>query len=145
MKKAIYLFLTLFLISCSKDDNGGSDEATTFTEKYNGYGFKDGSDYIFISDSTYFLRIVADGECFEWREGLNNFFDLTYKITITKNTPTNLVSDMVVIYNNIEEETFTLDLSVSGNNLTAVEVYEDGSRDTTTFSKTNTTFNSLCN
>ena len=155
MKKAIYLFLTLFLISCSKDDK--SSENQTFLQKYDGYGFvyedDTDSEYFFFSDSEYFLKYAGlfDGysECTLIRE--ESIFDSEegegYNLSILTNEGDTLLIEIEYTDEDgtVEIDQFEYSINSQGDVMTFTITYYDSDTDTDTFYRTSETYSDLCN
>ena len=158
MKRAIYLFLTLFLISCSKDDK--SSENQTFLQKYDGYGFvyendtgsETGSEYVFFSDSEYFLKYASvyggDSECVLVRE--ESVFDSEegegYNLSILTNEGDTLLIEIEYAYEDGEVEIDQLEYSInSQGDVMTYTLIVDSDTYTDTFYRTSETYSDLCN
>ena len=160
--KKLLLLTTLFLaFACSKDDEGeNNEENQTFLQKYDGMGFKDEyGEYWFFFDDTYFMAYVVDesdgtgNECTLIKEGENlsgpqgEGDEVEFNVSIVTNDSNSLVYRLV---NELPDggtytETGKFSVKDSGNTLTLT--YDEGTEDEeiVTFSKTTTTYSSLCN
>ncbi len=142
MKKLLYLFLAITIVSCSKDD---SDEDTnqpqTFLEKYDEIvwigddSVPDDSYFVAVynqPEKLYYWETDLDGEyCFPVTFGQANEFGDIY--TITEDTLNNLI----ITNTSSEGEEYNINLTVSNNdsNLTIVWNYGSGETYTETYSR----------
>ena len=149
--KKLLLLTTLFLaFACSKDDESGE----TFLEKYDGFGFFSGDEYAdeyyFFYDSDVFMKYVdisnnadnMDGiYCESIRTGITTVDNVPFEIKIIKNDQSRLTIQVSYTLDGtptIETTEFSIDSS--GNNLTVLE-----GNDSSIFTKTATSFESVCN
>ena len=137
MKKLLFLFTTLLLISCSSEDE---ESVTTFLEKYDEYGFTDGDEYWFFFNDTIFLKYAEPTEfmCFEIKEGENR----TFIAEIISNDSQKLLVNLTAPCSDCETESLQFTIDSTGNNLTVM--YDGDSNDTDSYMKTSTKFASVC-
>ena len=148
MKKLLFLFTTLLLISCSSEDDNETSETKTFLEKNDGlgFGFYDGDEFykFFYNDDVFLKEVdsedVGESFCVEYREGTNNVNGLTFNVEILTNDSERLI---VKFFNNSGEESTTEYIVDSTQNELTIEYDNDG--DPITYFKTTTTYSSLCN
>ena len=142
MKKLLFLFTALLLISCSSEDE---ESVTTFLEKYDGYIFEsideegdeiDISRIQFINEgkkikntSTTFI----EGSCFEYLlDQTYDYMDGTFEMTVLENTVDLLKIRTKQIDNTLDPthpDYITLgegDFQIDGNRLT-ITFYNDNS------------------
>jgi len=129
--------------------SGNSDDNLPFLEKYDGFGYQYDGEYFYFSDSSIFLRFVeideADGNsCVEFSEGEINLDGEIINVSIV----TNNSSSLLVEWNYIEDginytESFEFTVNTSGNTLSIK--YDNDPNDIDTYTKTSTTYSSLCN
>ena len=157
MKKLLLLPLIFTFIACGGTDDetdnagGNMEDNRTFLEKYDGFGYyfeDDGVfDYYFFSDSPTFLRYVEvyneDPICNEFQEGTNNRADgdVDINISIVTNDSSSLLIQLDYTYDG-QSMTESLEFTVDGNTLSIK--YDNDPNDVSTFTKTSTTFASLC-
>ena len=162
MKKLLFLFTILLLISCSSEDDNETSEPKTFLEKNDGLGFYDDDGYyVFFYNDELFLKIVEIGEptenspdeenfCAELREGVNNVDGDIINVVIVTNDLERLVvkiipDDYVDDYDYGEEYyTETVEYIVNPTQNAMTEEWDSDDRPYTYF-KTTTTYSSLCN
>ena len=146
MKKLLFLFTTLLLISCSSEDDNETSETKTFLEKNDGLGFYDGDEFytFFYNDDVFLKEVdsedVGESFCVEYREGTNNVNGLTFNVEILTNDSERLI---VKFINNSGEKSTTEYIVDSTQNELTIEYDNDG--DPLTYFKTTTTYSSLCN
>ena len=153
MKKYLLLLVGLTFIACSSDDDvDDTSDARNFLEKYDGFGYEyidelDDVEYFFFSNSANFIKYVEtwndDTDCLEFREG---------QVTDGMNPSiiTNDSSRLVVDFSYSEggdNYTYRIEFIVSsdGNTLTLRYDDSDNPDDIDIFTKTTSTFASLCN
>ena len=156
MKKIILLPLLFIFIACGGTDDDTDDITDNldndkpFLEKFDGFGYQSDGEYYYFSDSTTFLKYVflddaEDGNyCVEFQEGLLIVDGYEYKISIVTNNSTSLLMEMTWTddgENIIESYEFTVDST--GNTLSIK--YDNDPNDIDLYTKTTTTFASLCN
>ena len=138
MKKLLFLFTTLLLISCSSEDD--ANENQSFLEKYDEYGFTDGDEYWFFFNDTIFLKHAEPAEfmCFEIKEGENR----TFIAEIISNDSQKLLVELTSPCSDCGTESLQFTIDSTGNNLTVM--YDGDSDDTDSYMKTSTKFSSVC-
>ena len=156
MKKLLLLPLIFTFIACGGTDDatdnagGNMEDNRTFLEKYDGFGYyseDDGVfDYYFFSDSSTFLSYVEvyqdDPYCTEFREGRNDGLDdVEINVSIVTNDSSSLLIQLDYTYDG-QSMTESLEFTVDGNTLSIK--YDNDPNDVSTFTKTSTTFASLC-
>lgn len=155
MKKFILLFLGLAVIACAGNDEDDIDDASdnrNFLEKYDGFGYganyDDGDEYFYFSDSSNFLRYVEVGTfetvCVEYSQGQMAEFDMTVNVSIATHNSSRLVVNVDYTEDG-ENYTDSLEFTVSSDGNTLSVMYDNDPTDVDTFTKTTTTFASLCN
>lgn len=156
MKKLVLLPLLFILIACGGTDDDTDnitdnlDNDKPFLEKFDGFGYQSDGEYFYFSDSTTFLKYVSlddaeDGNyCVEFQEGQLILDGYEYNISIVTNNSTSLLMEMTWTddgENIIESYEFTVDST--GNTLSVK--YDNDPNDIDLYTKTTTTFASLCN
>lgn len=156
MKKLVLLPLLFILIACGGTDDDTDnitdnlDNDKPFLEKFDGFGYQSDGEYFYFSDSTTFLKYVSlddaeDGNyCVEFQEGQLILDGYEYNISIVTNNSTSLLIEMTWTddgENIIESYEFTVDST--GNTLSVK--YDNDPNDIDLYTKTTTTFASLCN
>lgn len=142
MKKLLYLFLAITIISCGgDDDSNGTNEPQTFLEKYDGIVWIGDES---TADDSYFLAVYNQPEkLYYWETDLDGeyCFPVTFGqpdefgdvVTIIENTSNNLI--LTVTTNAGEENNIRLTAGNEGSNLTVEWIYETGLNDTETYSR----------
>ena len=154
MKKVIYLFLTLFLISCSKDDETSNDEAVSknFLEQYDDYAFQNDDEYIyFINDGEYFLTVFVnegeDSQCISVREGNYPEGDIFYdagEVRIVTNDSESFAWEFIYQYDGVTyRDSYEYTVNSTGNRMTII--YDGDSNDNETLVKISATVSEYCN
>tara|TARA_B100000035_G_scaffold314420_2_gene330648 strand:+ start:454 stop:924 length:471 start_codon:yes stop_codon:yes gene_type:complete len=156
MKNYFYIIVTLLTLSCSNEEeneilDNSIVETQTFLQKYDGFGFKreDNNvvEYYFFYDSQIFLKYVDidtnddESYCESTSEGSFTIDGNSLTITISKNDSKSLIVDIDAGGNN-EKNEFTID--ASGTTLTKTKRIGNDTEERI-FSKTDTTFDFLCN
>ena len=136
MKKLLYLFLAITVISCSKDDD---NDPNSFTEKYNSIvwigddSVPDDSYFVAVynqPEKVYYWETDLDGEyCFPITFGQANEFGDIY--TVTENTLNNLI----ITNTSSEGEEYNIKFTVSNNESLLTLQFLDGSGYTETYSR----------
>lgn len=168
MKKHIFLFAALLLISCSNDD----ESSNTFLEKYDGYFFVDDSDGIQFSNSeTYmtwvifndpsdnsddscnechFYKDIKDQELFCPDHGLNLLESNNLGFCkIIENSENKLIEECIECDGDNLDFKYTYEYTVDGDELSMLSISKniDGSIDSSdisTYLKTSATFSCEC-
>jgi len=147
MKKLLFLFTTLLLISCSSEDDNETSEPKTFLEKNDGLGFYDDDGYyVFFYNDDVFMKYVDEFDeepCSEFREGYNKN---ETNVTIITNDSERLK----VSFDNLEEGDYDFTneyvVDVEKNILTETfNIIGQNNVEVFKYSKTTTTYSSLCN
>ena len=136
MRKLLYLFLAITVISCSKDDD---NEPNSFTEKYNSIvwigddSVPDDSYFVAVynqPEKVYYWETYLDGEyCFPITFGQANEFGDIY--TVTENTLNNLI----ITNTSSEGEEYNIKFTVSNDESLLTLQFLDGSGYTETYSR----------
>ena len=127
-------------VSCS-DDDSTVNEPQTFLEKYDGIVWIGDES---TADDSYFIAVYNQPEkLYYWETGLDGeyCFPLTFGqpdefgdvVTIVENTSNNLL--LTVTTNAGEENNIRLTAGNDGSNLTVEWIYESGTNDTETYSR----------
>ena len=145
MKKLLFLFTALLLISCSSEDDNETSETKTFLEKNDGLGFYDdyGLHVFFYNDDVFLKEADSEDEfyCIEFREGTNNWF---LGQTLNVEILTNDSERLIVKFSNNSGEEGTIEYIVDSTQNELTKEY-DNDGDPLTYFKTTTTYSSLCN
>jgi hypothetical protein len=162
MKKLLFLFTALLLISCSSEDDNETSEPKTFLEKNDGLGFYDDDGYyVFFYNDEIFLKTVDLGEptsnnpdeenfCAEYKEGANEVSDgEIYNVSILTNDLDRLVVKSIAVVeddSSYGEEYYTeiVEYIVNPTQNSMTEEWDSDDMPYTFF-KTTTTYSSLCN
>ena len=153
MKKLILLFLGLAIMSCGNSDDDtvtdNLDDNLSFLEKYDGFGFTYDDVYFYFSDSSIFLRRVELGDedgnsCAELREGENNVDGQVFIVSIVTNNSSSLLMEYYYTFDGVNyTDSFEFTVNSTGNILSLK--YDNDPNAIDTFTKTSTTYSSLCN
>ena len=127
MKKLIYLFLTLLIVSCSSDDS--SDGNQLFLEKYDGVVWESDDGYFNIAFDNNTQSYILENGGYCVIEPLQGSYTSqggdNYIFLIEEETENSLTRKTTYYLSGGSEESSTAVYSVDGNTLTEVFSYGD--------------------